>query len=325
MNPHTKQGLTSLKSAEGACPCCGVGVKVLITGGAGFIGSHLTDKLIEKRHKVAVIDNFSTGRKENLNCKAEFYQADICAPGISRIFEKEKPDIVFHLAALISAVESLQRPEETMKINSQGTLNILEASFKNKVKKIIFASSCAVYGDSSYSDEIAPLNPKSPYATSKIEAENYLEEFLKKGLKTASLRYFNVYGPRQNPDSPYSAVIPIFIKNALNSKPLIIYGDGNQTRDFIFVDDVVKANELLMRQDREGVFNVGSGIERTINELARVIIDLSKSKSEIIYQPARKGDIYQSRADISKIKKLGWKPEVKLEQGLKILIENAKR
>jgi len=291
--------------------------KVLVTGGAGFIGSHLVDALIEKGYKVVVIDNLSTGKIENINKKAKFYKIDICSPKIEEIFKKEKPQICFHLAALPRVPLSVKDPVLTSRVNVLGTINIFKASVDSKVKRVIFASSSSVYGD----QEKLPLrenmspNPISPYGLQKYVCEQFAKLFsnLYK-ISIVSLRYFNVYGPRIDFDSEYSLVIGKFLKLKAQGKPLTIYGDGNQTRGFCYVDDVVEANILAMKSKKiKGgeVINIGNEKSYSINYLAKLI------GGEVKYLPPRPGDVLHTRADITLAKKLlNWSPKVSLEEGL---------
>lgn len=291
--------------------------KVLITGGAGFIGSHLTDRLVAEGYKVVVYDNLSTGSLKNLSKsfnKIKFIKGDICNRDL---LEKSLRgiDYVWHLAALILVSQSLQEPFRYHRVNIDGTLNLLEAAILNKVKRAIFSSSCAIY------------NPTSPYAISKLAAEHYFLSYAKNyGLDSVILRYFNVYGLRQNPDSPYSAVIPKFIKRALTDKQIEICGDGKQTRDFIFVDDVVAANikalKLKKAEKTPIIFNIGSGKSTSVNNLVKKIGLVLGKKLNVNHVAARKGEIRYSQADITLAKKyLNFTPKIPLERGLKLLIE----
>jgi UDP-glucose 4-epimerase len=291
--------------------------KILVTGGAGFIGSHLVDKLIKLGYRVVVIDNLSTGKKENINKKAKFYKIDICSPKIGEIFKKEKPEIVFHLAALPRVPLSVKDPVLTSRVNVLGTINIFKASADSKVKRVIFASSSSVYGDQKklpLKEDMHP-NPISPYGLQKYVCEQFAKLFsnLYK-IPIVSLRYFNVYGPRIDFDSEYSLVIGKFLKLKAEGKPLTIYGDGNQTRGFCYVDDVVEANILAMesKKIRGGeVINIGSEKSHSINYLAKLI------GGKVKYLPPRPGDVLHTRADISLAKKLlNWSPKVSLEEGL---------
>jgi len=294
---------------------------ILVTGGAGFIGSHIVERF-SKHNKVVVLDNLYSGFEKNLNdFNIKFVKKSVTD---SKAVDKVMKDIdyVFHLAALISVPESVEKPELTFKINSLGTLNVLKSSLKHGIKKVVMASSAAIYGDNPKSPKKESMlpEPNTPYAITKMDIEYLGKMFQQYGLKTASLRYFNVFGPRQNPNFQYAAAIPIFITRALKNKPIIIFGDGKQTRDFIYVKDIVKANELALVKGA-GVYNIGAGKEITINALAKKIIKLTNSKSKIVYKPRRPGDVKKSLADISKAKKeLRFEP-AKFEQGLKETIE----
>ena len=297
-------------------------MKVLITGGAGFIGSNLVERLI-KGNEVIVLDNLSTGKEENIkeflgNKNFKFINGSITDLNLLRKMTCDV-DYILHHAAIVSVTESIENPILTNEVNINGTLNVLTAAKENQIKKLAFASSCAVYGDSPKlpkTENMSP-NPKSPYAVTKLTGEYYCNVFKNiYGLETLSLRYFNCYGPRQSQESEYAAVIPKFIFAALNDKPIVIYGDGRQTRDFVYVKDVVNANMLAIKNG-SGIYNIGFGKEVTINELADKIIELTKSKSEIIHKKQREGDIKHSLADISKAKKeIGYEPKYNLEQGL---------
>ena len=292
-------------------------MKVLVTGGAGFIGSNLVDKLINEGHKVFVIDNLSTGKKENLNKKAIFYKADIC--DLNKILPLFKGiDYVFHLAANPRVMFSVENPIESHKVNVNGTLNVLYASYKNKVKRLIFASSAAVYGDIKKLPLKENMTPKpiSPYGLHKLIGEFYCKLFSNLyNLETVCLRYFNVYGPRMDPNGPYALVIGKFLKLRKENKSLTIYGDGKQTRDFVYVDDVVRANILAMKSKKVGrgeVINICSGKNYSINYIAKLI------GGKKIYLSARKGEIKHALGDNSLAKKLlSWKPEISLEEGIK--------
>lgn len=292
-------------------------MKILITGGAGFIGSHLADYFVKQSYDVVILDNLSSGKYENMPNCVEFIKGDITDINIVKkaVFGA---DYVFHLAAMVSVPLSFENPDKCNDINVEGFRNVLEESLKQNVKKVMFSSSAAIYGDNPHIplQENEPYAPMSPYAVSKVDGEKLCEEYSKKGLKTCALRYFNVYGTRQDPKSPYSGVISIFCDRAKANQDIIIYGDGNQTRDFIHVSDVVAANVLAM-QTLEGVYNVATGINIMIKELAESIINMYNSKSEIIYKEERKGDIKKSLADILKIKRFGFMPKVDIIDGLK--------
>lgn len=305
-------------------------MKILITGGAGFIGSHLTDKLIKQGHKVAVVDNLSTGKKENINPKAKFYKIDICSPKISEIFKKEKPEITYHLAAQIDVRKSTENPIKDAKINILGSLNIIQnfigvnsCSNSQKLTKFIFASSVGVYGEPKVLPvkENHPLDPIAPYPITKLAIEKYLKFYQSQGLDFVSLRYANIYGPRQSNDGE-GGVIAIFINKILKGERPIIFGSGRQTRDFLYIDDAVEAAILAIKAPSGSIYNVGTNKEITINNLLKLILKILNKKTEPIYKHARQGEIIRSRADFTKIKKeLGWQPRYGLEKGLKETIE----
>jgi UDP-glucose 4-epimerase len=301
-------------------------MRVVVTGGCGFIGSNLVRGLF-KSMEVTVIDNLSTGNLSNLEgMDVKLVRGDILDLSLLKNVFKET-DYVFHLAAVVSVQESVKDPTRANEVNVKGTLNVLEAARIRDVRKIIYSSSCAVYGDS----DSLPLKettlpkPKSPYAVSKLAAENYCKVYNEiYGLKSVSLRYFNVYGPRQDPFSDYAAVIPKFILRVLRGENPIIYGDGEQTRDFIYVKDVVKANMLAMEKGK-GVYNIASGKSVSINELAHLICRLAGKELNPIYEEEREGDIKHSAADISRAREIGFKPSYSLEGGLAETIEYWKR
>ena len=309
-------------------------MKVLVTGGAGFIGSHLVDRLIKEKHKVIVVDNLSTGKKENLNKKAKFYKVDICSPKIREIFEKEKPEIVFHLAAQINVRKSVEDPLFDAKVNILGSLNVIQNFLKPRTSNIksptfIFASTGgAIYGEAKKNPtpENYPENPISPYGIAKLTVENYLKFYKENfGLKFISLRFSNVYGPRQDPKGE-AGVVTIFINKLLKGERPTIFGNGNQTRDFVFVEDVVAA--LLKAIEYKGnkeVFNIGTGIETSINELYEVISKLLKVKIKPKYVPEKPGDLKRNCLDISLARReLKWELKYNLEKGLQKTIKNLK-
>lgn len=300
--------------------------RVLVTGGAGFIGSNLAGELALE-NEVVILDDLSTGRVENIKelLKREnfrFVRGSITDLELLQGSFKDI-DYVFHQAAFVSVPKSIDDPAACNNININGTLNVLTAARDNNVKKVIFASSCAVYGDPEVMPvaETAQINPKSPYAVTKLACEYYCGVFTEVyDLPTVSLRYFNVYGPRQNPESEYAAVIPKFINRLMNGKPPVIYGDGLQTRDFVFVKDVVRANILAAEREESGVFNVGSGASITVAELAGTIIDLLGKDMKPLHEAPREGDIRDSVADISKAKSIGYEAGYSLEEGLGVTV-----
>ncbi|MBI3334887.1 MAG: NAD-dependent epimerase/dehydratase family protein [Candidatus Portnoybacteria bacterium] len=295
-------------------------MRILVTGGAGFIGSHLVDRLVGEGFRVAIVDNLSTGRKENLNPKAAFYNLDILHPRLAAVFEKEKPRVVFHYAAQISVQRSIRDPKGDAKVNIVGSLNVLEQCRTHKVKKIIFASTGgAIYGKARIfpTQETHRANPFSPYGVTKLAVEHYLHQYHHAySLPSLVLRLANVYGPRQN-DKGEAGVVAIFCNKLLQKKPPIIYGDGSQTRDFIFVNDVVEANIAALSANQGGIFNIGNGKETTISELLAMLKKLTKTDLETLYQPAIPGELMRSCLDYHKAKKiLGWQPQYALTQGL---------
>ena len=297
--------------------------KVVVTGGAGFIGSHIVEYWSKQNADVFVLDNLRSGFEKNLNGfeNVTFVKGSITdRDSVFSILENA--DYVHHLAAMISVPESVENPFECVSINVNGLLNVLEASVKHKIKKIVHSSSAAVYGDNPASPKMISMKPepKSPYGITKLDGEYYLQSYLDNfGLQTISLRYFNVFGPRQDPKSQYAAAIPIFVNNALQNKEIIIYGDGEQTRDFIFVKDVVAANVLAATTENvNGTFNVACGSAISINQLVQLVLELTSSESKIRYEKERTGDIKHSLASIEETKQLlCFQPKHDLLEGLK--------
>lgn len=292
---------------------------VLITGGAGFIGSHLAARL-QGRARVRVLDNLRTGHRANLaGLDVDFIEGSILdRPRLAAAMAGV--DRVFHLAALVSVPESVQNPEACVELNVTGLLNVLEAASAAGAKKLCFASSAAVYGDNPTvpkREDMAP-EPRSPYAVTKFDGECYCRQFADAGrIETVALRFFNVFGPRQDPAGPYGAAVPIFFREALAGRPLRIHGDGGQTRDFIAVEDIAGALDFVAGQPGlTGVFNAGYGGQVTILELAQRIVALTGSSSVIEFVPARAGDVRHSRADITRLRAAGWAPEGTLDAGL---------
>ena len=296
-------------------------MRVLLTGGAGFIGSHVSDMLINNGHEVIVIDNLSSGKEENLNPKAVLYKEDIRDSAVEEIMERERPEAVIHHAAQVSVRDSVEDPLYDMDVNIGGTLNLLENSVKNGIKKFIFASTGgAIYGEQNCfpADETHPTKPLSPYGITKLTCEKYLYYYHKTyGLNYVSLRYSNVYGPRQDPYGE-AGVVAIFSQKMLAGDQPIINGSGEQTRDYVFVEDVARANALTLEGDVIGEFNIGTGIETTVNGLFREIKTLAESEVKSVYRKAKKGEQFRSVLDWSKAKRgLGWNPEISLKEGLK--------
>ncbi len=301
-------------------------MKILVTGGAGFIGSHIVDSLIEKGHEVVVIDNLITGQKANLNKKAIFYKIDIQDKKVEEIFKKHKFDLVNHHAAQMNVRVSVDDPIFDANNNILGLLNLLNNSAKYGVKKFIFVSSGGtIYGDDAKlpikEDEIKA--PASPYGISKITGEYYVKFFSNvHGLKYSILRYSNVYGPRQNPKGE-AGVVSIFSTLMLENKTPVIFGDGKQTRDYVYVKDIVNANMLVMEGKGDNdYFNLAIQKEIDVNELFDAMSIIIGYKGKPIYAPARPGELQRNSLDISKAKKiLGWKPKYTFEEGLKETVE----
>jgi len=292
--------------------------KYVITGGAGFIGRHIAEYLSEQGHKVIILDSLRTGFESNLNgLNVQFEKGDIRDQMLVNELVKDANGI-FHLAALVSVPESLSSITECIEINTLGTINILEAARKNENCKVILSTSAANYGNNPILPKVETMSPEpmTPYAITKLDGEFYLKMYQDQwNVPTASLRYFNVFGPRQNPNSAYAAAVPIFINKALLNEPLTIYGDGLQTRDFIYVKDIVKAN-LLAYELGSDIYNVALGHSTSILELAERIIDITNSKSKIQFLKERPGDIKHSRANPSKFNELGFKPDYTIESAL---------
>jgi UDP-glucose 4-epimerase len=298
-------------------------MRVLITGGAGFIGRHISE-YFQDRAEVRVLDNLRCGFKSNLsglNCQlivSSILDRDVVREAMKGV------DFVFHLAAMTSVQESMQKPNECTEINVGGTAIVLQEAARAKVKKLILSSSAAIYGDNPVIPKIEsmPPEPKSPYATSKHEGERCCRSFTDEGrLATVSLRYFNVLGPHQNPRSEYTAAVPAFIEKAIRNEPITIFGDGQQTRDFIYVKDVVAANAFFaLKSEATGVFNVACGRQITITDLALTIRNLTKSSSTIDYSPERPGDVKHSVADLNKTQTAGFSPVWDFATGLRATI-----
>ena len=306
-------------------------MKALVTGGAGFIGSHIVDRLLNDGHEVIVLDDFSTGHRSNLTehealtiVEGDISNADTvneCMQGV---------DWVFHKAAVASVPKTVNDPVGSSLVNYHGTLHLLEAARKNKVKRFVFASSAALYGDEPTLPKVETMCPVtlSPYAVDKLASEFACGMYTKLyGLDTVCLRYFNVYGPRQDPSSPYSGVISIFTDKLKNKQIPTIFGDGEQTRDFVFVSDVVEANMKAITTEKGTgqFFNVATGKKITLNDLLKILSEIYNIEFNVNYDEPRMGDIKESYAVIDKaISKLNWNPTVELNQGLKILCDSIK-
>lgn len=300
--------------------------KVIVTGGMGFIGSHLTERLLED-NEVTVIDNEATGRMKNIehlldHKKITLIKGSIVDLNLTEIFKGK--DYVFHLAAIPSVPRSVKDPYSSNKANITGTLKVLIAAKDAEIKKVIFSSSSSVYGDTPTlpKREDMPINPRSPYAITKATGEMYCRVFEELyGLSTVCLRYFNVFGPRQDPTSQYSAVIPKFITSIKNNESPVIYGDGEQSRDFTFVKNVVDANILSCESDKTGIFNIACGRRITINQLVDYINEILGKKIKSVYVDPRPGDIKHSLAEISRANSFGYNPKDEFKEKLATTVE----
>jgi UDP-glucose 4-epimerase len=299
-------------------------MKVVVTGGAGFIGSNIADLLIQKEYEVVIIDNLSHGKKENINAKAKFYQCDIKDSKIIDIFQKEKPQVLIHEAAQISVPNSINDPINDASINIIGTLNLLEACRKTGVKRVIYPASAAIFGEPEYLpiDEKHPLNMLSGYGVTKHTVEHYLRVYKSLyDINYVVLRYANVYGPRQD-SSGEGGVVAIFSEKLINNETPYIYGDGEQIRDFVYVKDVAKANLMAMTSGDNEIFNVCTNYKVSVNDLLRVINSALGREIKAVYTDERPGDIRNSYMNYDKIKNaLGWIPDYDFEAGIRETIE----
>ena len=313
------------------------GQLVAVTGGAGFIGSHTVDRLVEADYRVVVIDDFSTGKRQNLARWADDDRVEIVTiniadgifAGLAPVTARLGPiSRIIHLAAQVSVVHSISNPVDDIRINYAGTVHVMEYARATGVKKVVFASSAAVYGDVSDLPvaETAPRRPVSPYGIDKLGSEQFLYYYSAvHGVATTALRFFNVYGPRQDPSSPYSGVISIFADRAIGKRPITIFGDGEQTRDFVYVGDVSRALVSACLSDAGDcqIANIGTGRETTINELAGTVVDLCGGNSTISHARARPGEILRSVAAIDRARSLfGFQAEVSLVEGLKETLDS---
>ena len=300
-------------------------MKIIVTGGAGFIGSNAADRFIQEGHEVTIIDNLSTGVESNVNKKAKFYKVDIRSAVIGKIFEKVKPEVLCHHAAQIDVRKSTDDPIFDADVNILGSLNLLNACVKHKVKKVIFASTGgAIYGEQDYfpANEKHPAKPLCPYGVTKLTIEKYLHFYRETyGIEYICLRYANVYGPRQNPFGE-AGVVAIFAERLLSGKKAVIYGDGKRTRDFVFVDDAVQANLLALDYPKSDIFNIGTGIETDINSIFRILRETTGSKQKEIHAPPKAGEQERSVLDYSKAERLlKWNPRCELSGGMARTVE----
>lgn len=304
-------------------------MNILVTGGAGFIGSNIVDAYISKGHSVVIIDNMSTGVKDYINPKAKFYEMDVCDTGISKVFEENKIDLINHHAAQIDLRKSVDDPAFDINVNIAGSVNLLQNAIKSGVKKFIFASTGgAIYGEHDYfpADEEHPTRPYAPYGINKMCVEKYLYYYNHVyGLDYVVLRYANVYGPRQNPHGE-CGVIAIFTDKILNGQQPVINGPGDQTRDYVFVNDVVNANVLALDAKGPVIYNVATTKETDVNYIFNRINRFAGTNFEEKHGPAKLGEQKRSVLSYEKIKKeLGWTPKTEIEEGLKITTEFFKK
>lgn len=300
-------------------------MKILITGGAGFIGSHIVELYQNEADEIRVLDNLRTGYRHNLEgLKHTFIEGSITDRSLVKEAVKDV-DYIFHLAALVSVPESMEKPGECVDINVHGLLNVLEEAAEAGVRKLVFASSAAVYGDNPVVPKVETMlpEPKSPYAITKLDGEYYLGMFQREGrLETAAIRFFNVFGPRQDPKGAYAAAVPIFIEKAVRNEDITVFGDGGQTRDFIYVKDIANALAFAVETPGvTGVFNAGYGGQITINDLASGLIEAAGSSSKVLHAPERAGDVRHSRASADKLRAAGWLPRHTLGEGLAETLE----
>ncbi|UCG25846.1 MAG: NAD-dependent epimerase/dehydratase family protein [Chloroflexota bacterium] len=295
-------------------------MKVLLTGGAGFIGSHVADLYLEHGYDVAIVDDLSTGRTSNLNPKATFYQLDIRSPDLPAVFERERPDFVNHHAAQIDVRRSVEDPKFDADVNVLGSLNVIECARKHGVRRLVYISTGgAVYGEPEYlpCDELHPIKPICPYGASKHIVEHYLHMYqVNYGLEYAVLRYPNVYGPRQDPKGE-AGVVAIFTGQMLADKQVTIFGDGEQERDFVYVGDCAKANLLALQSENSGIYNIGSGTGKSVNQLFSALQTITTYAPQPSYGPARLGETRKTYLEATKARQeLGWQPKVSLMEGL---------
>lgn len=297
-------------------------MNILVTGGAGFIGSHIVDTYIQEGHRVVVLDNLSTGKREQVHPDATFYDMDLMAPEVKGIFEKEKIEAINHHAAQISVTQSVADPAFDAEINIVGSLKLLELAATYKVKKFVFASTGgALYGEQDYypADEEHPTQPMSPYGIAKLTVERYLNYYRENfSIQPTILRYSNVYGPRQDPHGE-AGVVAIFCKQLLKDQQPVIFGDGEQTRDFVSVFDVVNANLKALSENCQGTYNVGTGKETSVNTITALLIKASGKALSPQHNPPRMGEQRRSCIDYGKFNKdHGWQPNQVLDEGLKV-------
>jgi UDP-glucose 4-epimerase len=299
-------------------------MKILVTGGAGFIGSHLVDRLVQEGHEVVIVDNLSTGKRRNINRAAEFYKLDIQSGRLARVFRNERPSMIMHLAAQMDVRRSVDDPTYDAQVNILGTVNVLQQAANHGCRKVLFASSGgAIYGEQEIypAPETHPTQPLSPYGISKLSGEHYLTYFQRmSGIQCVALRFANVYGPRQDPEGE-AGVVAIFTRKLLAGEQPVINGNGRQTRDFTYVDDVVEAHLAVVGKEVQGVYNVGTGEETTVNDLFRILADLIRPDCKELHGPAKQGEQIRSVIDATKLRQLGWDAKTPIREGLSRTVE----
>lgn len=304
-------------------------MRTLVTGGAGFIGSHVVDALLGEGHSVAVVDDLSRGQEANLNPKAHFFRMDICSPSLREVFQKERPEVVFHLAARTSVNHSMADPIDDARVNILGSINLLKCCCETSVRQVIYSSTGgALYGEPSYlpCDEDHPINPLSPYGASKHAVEHYLYLFRSNWhLDYTILRYPNVYGPRQDSQAE-GGVVAIFADRMTSDLPVNIYGTGKQERDFVYVSDVARGNLLAVGRGIGRAYNLGSGGSISVNELFMLMKSLAGYRRDAVYCEARAGEVFRIYLKTDRVREdLGWQPSVSLKEGLTATIDYYRR
>ncbi|HEU5299256.1 MAG TPA: NAD-dependent epimerase/dehydratase family protein [bacterium] len=303
-------------------------MKVLVTGGAGFIGSHVVDAYVDEGHDVVIVDSLATGRREYLNPRARFVELDIRDSALRDVFERERPEVVNHHAAQASVPSSVADPAHDADVNIMGTLSLLERAREVGVRRFVFASTGgAIYGEPERipADESHPTQPLSPYGISKMVGEHYVRFFGGFGMSWAILRYSNVYGPRQDPHGE-AGVVAIFTNAMLAGNRAKIFGDGTQTRDFVYVEDVARANVLATESEEPGLANIATGIETSVNDIYRHLAEATRFRDPPVYEPPRTGDVYRIALDPRRAQEwLGWSAEVPLADGLQRTVDSFRR
>ncbi|WP_044641299.1 NAD-dependent epimerase/dehydratase family protein [Risungbinella massiliensis] len=299
-------------------------MKVLVTGGAGFIGSHIVDQLLARGDEVIIVDNLITGKEEQVHSKGKFYRINITDEALIDLVQEEKPEAIIHQAAQVHVPSSVENPFFDAETNVIGTINLLEAARRGGVRKIVYASSAAVYGEPQYLpiNEMHPTEPLSPYGVSKLTAEQYIKMYAKEhGFSYSLLRYANIYGVRQDPRGE-GGVISILVDKVLGQQAFTVFGDGKQTRDYVYVTDAAKANVLALDTEQNGTYNIGTGKRTSLLDLIQTFEQVTERKMEVEYGPERPGDIVHSYYEIGKVsEELKWTPTITLVEGLKATIK----